>query len=158
VHPDSIRAVVARAEATGFNTLLVQVRGRGDAWYASSLEPRAIQLERIPLAFDPLALLLEEAQGRGLKVHAWVNLQLVASPFLPPVDPSHLFHAHPEWLAYPRALAEQALRRDPRDPALRAALVAWSQENSEQVEGIYVSPVNTEARAHKVRGLFHVEQ
>ena len=153
VHPDSIRAVVARAEAAGFNTLLVQVRGRGDAWYASGLEPRAIQLERMPPAFDPLALILEEARGRGLRVHAWVNLQLIASPFLPPVDESHLFHAHPEWLAYPEPLARQALGRDARDPVLREALMAWTREHSEQVEGIYASPVHPEARAHTVRVL-----
>ena len=30
-HPDSIKDMVARAHASGFNTLIVQVRGRGDA-------------------------------------------------------------------------------------------------------------------------------
>jgi uncharacterized lipoprotein YddW (UPF0748 family) len=153
VHPDSVRAAVRRADAAGFNTLLVQVRGRGDAWYASGLEPRAIQLERLPAAFDPLALLIDEARGRGLRVHAWVNLQLVASALLPPTDPRHVIHAHPEWLAYPRALAADALRRDPRDPRLLEALMAWTRENPEQVEGIYASPVHPEARRHTIRVL-----
>jgi uncharacterized lipoprotein YddW (UPF0748 family) len=112
-----------------------------------------MQLERMPTAFDPLALLIDEARARGLRVHAWVNMQLVASALLPPTDPLHLIYAHPEWLAYPRALAEQALRRDPRDPRLRDALMAWTRENPEQVEGIYASPVHPEARRHTVRVL-----
>jgi len=39
-HPDSIRAMVDRAADAGFNTLLVQVRGRGDAYYRSRWEPK----------------------------------------------------------------------------------------------------------------------
>ena len=38
-HPDSIRRMVERAARAGFNTLLVQVRGRGDAYYRSRWEP-----------------------------------------------------------------------------------------------------------------------
>ncbi len=38
--PDSIRAMVERAHDAGFNTLLVQVRGRGDAYYESRWEPK----------------------------------------------------------------------------------------------------------------------
>ena len=34
------RAVVEEAYGAGFNTLIVQVRGRGDALYHSTLEPR----------------------------------------------------------------------------------------------------------------------
>src|SRR3982751_5111455 len=52
--PDAIRQMVAAAQAGGFNTLLVQVRGRGDAYYASTLEPRAPELAGKP-DFDPLA-------------------------------------------------------------------------------------------------------
>ncbi|MGW8265276.1 MAG: hypothetical protein ACWGSQ_02845 [Longimicrobiales bacterium] len=40
-HPDSIRVMVERADRAGFNTLIVQVRGRGDAYYRSRWEPQA---------------------------------------------------------------------------------------------------------------------
>ena len=48
VHPDSVRAMVARAADAGFNTLLVQVRGRGDAttWGASSPERKGSRAGR----------------------------------------------------------------------------------------------------------------
>ena len=49
--PRSIGAVVQAARASGFNTLLVQVRGRGDAYFESTLEPRAD-----PLAGQPATL------------------------------------------------------------------------------------------------------
>ena len=39
--PAAIEGLVSSARASGFNTLVVQVRGRGDAYFASSLEPRA---------------------------------------------------------------------------------------------------------------------
>src|SRR5690606_39203711 len=39
--PAAIDALVSSARASGFNTLLVQVRGRGDAYFAGGLEPRA---------------------------------------------------------------------------------------------------------------------
>ena len=51
----SIDAVVRAAEAGGFNALLVQVRGRGEAYYRSDVEPRASDLDGQPMTFDPLA-------------------------------------------------------------------------------------------------------
>jgi uncharacterized lipoprotein YddW (UPF0748 family) len=145
-HPDSVRAVVRRAEAGGFNTLLVQVRGRGDAWYRSSLEPRALQLAHLPPDYDPLALLLEEAAPRGIQVHAWINVHVVASTELPPVDRMHLMHADPEWLALPRALAGELARISPRDPRYLEALVRWTRANATQVEGLYTSPAHPAVR------------
>src|SRR6186713_1990725 len=38
--PASITALVKTARDQGFNTLLVQVRGRADAYYTTELEPR----------------------------------------------------------------------------------------------------------------------
>src|SRR5256885_7783579 len=39
-----IQAMVKAAAENGFNTLIVQVRGRGDAFYRSRREPRAAEL------------------------------------------------------------------------------------------------------------------
>jgi uncharacterized lipoprotein YddW (UPF0748 family) len=78
ISPESIKQMVSAAEAGGFNTLLVQVRGRGDAYYAGTIEPRASELAARP-AFDPLAQVVEQAHAAGLKVHAWVAVNLVSS-------------------------------------------------------------------------------
>src|SRR5437763_6952454 len=52
--PLAVTRVVQHAKMNGLNTLFAQCRGRGDAYYTSSLEPRAASLEGAP-GFDPLA-------------------------------------------------------------------------------------------------------
>ena len=137
--PAAAREVVAQAAAGGFNTLIVQVRGRGDALYRSGLEPRPEFLTGQP-EFDPLQLVLEEARARGLAVHAWVNAYIVWGPVDAPLDPRHLVNAHPEWLAVPRALGRELYSMDPRDPAYVRRLIDYSADNIDVVEGLYASP------------------
>ena len=137
--PAAAREVVAQAAAGGFNTLIVQVRGRADALYRSALEPRPEFLTGQP-EFDPLQLVLEEARTRGLTVHAWVNAYLVWGPVDPPLHPGHLVNAHPEWLAVPRALGRELYHADPRDPAYVRRLIDYSAANIDVVEGLYASP------------------
>src|SRR5581483_10637168 len=69
--PAAIDAMVSRAKAGGFNTLLVQIRGRGDAYYQGSREPRAPALAA-NRSFDPLAMTIARAHDAGLQVHAWI--------------------------------------------------------------------------------------
>src|SRR4030095_180188 len=123
--PDKIRTMVSAAADNGFNTLIVQVRGRGDAYYKSRFEPRAIELKDHPPDFDPLALTIEEAHKRGLKVHAWLNTSLLANLDALPSDPSHVYNKHPEWLAVPKAVAAELYEMSPSDPAYRQKIVEW---------------------------------
>ena len=85
--PASIAALVRTARDQGFNTLLVQVRGRADAYYTTDLEPRSADLSRQPASFDPLAAVLTEAKASGIRVHAWVSLNLVSSAVELPAAP-----------------------------------------------------------------------
>lgn len=137
---DQIREMVRRTDEAGFNTLLVQVRGRGDAYYDSGVEPRSPWLGRSGRDFDPLAVLLDEAHRRGLEVHAWVVAQLVWGLSPLPDDPEHLTNRHPEWLSVPRALAEDLWDVDPADPAYVRALHAWAVEHGDRVEGLFADP------------------
>src|ERR1700674_602098 len=98
--PAAIEEMVTAARAGGFNTLLVQIRGRGDAYYLGGVEPRPAALISQP-NFDPLATTLSKAHGAGLAVHAWINVNLVAGLDLP-VAPAHIVYRHPEWLMVPR--------------------------------------------------------
>ena len=52
--PQAIISAVEMAKQGGFNTLIVQVRGRGDAFYESRYEPRPPLLAKQPASFDPL--------------------------------------------------------------------------------------------------------
>ncbi len=146
--PEKIIAMVEAAKANGFNTLIVQVRGRGDAYYRSRREPRAMELKDQPADFDPLALTLREAKQHGLKVHAWVNTSLLANLDALPTDAKHVYHKHPEWLAVPRPVAAELYRMRPGDPRYRERIVEWSKANRAELEGIYTGPANPKVRDH----------
>jgi uncharacterized lipoprotein YddW (UPF0748 family) len=146
--PEKIRTMVQSASANGFNTLIVQVRGRGDAYYRSRREPRATELKDQPADFDPLAVTLAEAKQLGLKVHAWLNTSLLANLDALPTDPKHVYNRHPEWLAVPRPIAAELYNMSPRDPRYRARIVEWSKVNRAELEGVYVGPANAKVREH----------
>jgi uncharacterized lipoprotein YddW (UPF0748 family) len=145
----SARAVVERASRAGFNTLLVQVRGRGDAYYASALEPRGAALTG-GSGFDPLAEIVHAAHARGMAVHAWMNVALVADATTAPSDPRHLVRGHPEALMVPRALAHELARLRPTDPRYVARLIEWTSANKSRVEGLYAAPWSPAVRERTV--------
>lgn len=146
--PKSIAAMVSAAKAAGFNTLLVQVRGRGEAFYTSAIEPRASELDAQPSSFDPLAQTIELAHAADLRVHAWVNVNLVASGTTLPRSDEHVALRHPGWLMLPKPLAASLRSVDPESPAYIGSLSRWTRAASEQVEGLYLSPLVPAARAH----------
>ncbi|MEP0767054.1 MAG: family 10 glycosylhydrolase [Fimbriimonadia bacterium] len=126
--PAKVTNLVRRAVDTGFNTLLVQVRGRGDSYFLGGTEPRAEDLAAQSSNFDPLAAVLDAAGKNGLSVHAWVNVNYVWSGNKLPLDPSHLVNAKPEWLA----MDSDGVR----------------PKTSGRVEGAYTCPSDPEVRAH----------
>ena len=149
--PEKIHRMVESAANAGFNTLIVQVRGRGDAYYRSRWEPRAVELKDQPPDFDPLELTIAEAHRRGLKVHAWLNTSLLANLDALPADPKHVYNAHPEWLAVPRAVAKELYSMSPRDALYRQRIVEWSKANRGELEGVYAGPANPKVREHIYR-------
>ena len=149
--PAAIATLVTTAHQQGFNTLLVQVRGRGDAYYTSALEPRSADLARQPLSFDPLAVVLAEARQRGIRVHAWVALNLVSSAAELPISPDHLVYRHPEWLMVPRPIAQEVARLDPSNPGYVGKIARWTRGASESVEGLYSTPLQPDAAAYAAR-------
>ena len=145
VHPDSVRAMVERAAGAGFNTLLVQVRGRGDAYYSGGIEPRADAIQHQP-EFDPLALTVREAHARGIEVHAWINVHLISSASVISRAPTHLVNARPGLLAVPRELAIELHGVDPASARYFERLVVHALTHPEGVEGLYTSPSSPEVK------------
>ncbi len=98
--PAEVDALVAAARAANFNALFVEVRKRGDAYYASRFEPRASDVQA---GFDPLAYLLvrahDENAGPRLEVHAWiVTYPIWNHRSTPPSPTNHPYRQHPDWL------------------------------------------------------------
>jgi uncharacterized lipoprotein YddW (UPF0748 family) len=154
VSPQEVDRVVDQAAAAGFNAVFVQVRGRGDAFYRSSLVPRSLLLERQPRGYDPLARLLARARQRRLQVHAWFNVLLTAH-FGQPLPKGHVLASHPEWAMVPRSAAQAAFSATgPR----RLELVMAAGREEGDVEGYYLSPSVPGVVAHlekAVRELAH---
>jgi uncharacterized lipoprotein YddW (UPF0748 family) len=148
VSPQAIEELVAAARDNGFNTLLVQVRGRGDAYYASAIEPRSTELQRQPLTFDPLATVLARGHAAGLSVHAWVNVNLISSAVDLPIARNHVVLRHPSWLMVPRDVAQDLARVQPESPAYVGRLARWTRTQLDEIEGLYASPAIPEAARH----------
>ena len=126
----AIDDLVADATTRGIHDAVVQVRGRGDAYYRSTLEPRAETLA--PDDFDPLGHLVRAGAAVGVRIHAWGNVFFVwsnADGHLPRTR-DHLVHRHPEWLLRPGGVRYL-------DPVGGAD---W--------EGIYIDPTKRGARDH----------
>ncbi|MBS1788058.1 MAG: family 10 glycosylhydrolase [Acidobacteria bacterium] len=149
--PQSVKEMVRRAKADGFTDLIVQVRGRGDAYYNSKIEPRADELAGQPTKFDPLALAVEEAHRVGLRVHAWINIYVVANIEELPESKAHLIYQHPEWLMVPREIAKELYAVDPKSPEYLQRLVEFTRANRIELEGLYTSPAHPEVKQNLVK-------
>ncbi len=145
--PAAVDTMVKAARAGGFNTLVIQVRGRADAYYSGGLEPQPLALATQPL-FDPLAAAITEAHAAGLRVHAWINVNLVAGANELPAARDHVIYRHPEWLMVPRLLAEGLASVDPRSPEYLGRLARYVRSQSATLEGLYLSPITDGAAAY----------
>ncbi len=73
-------AILDNLQRHHFNTVLFQVRARGEVFYDSKIEPMSSLIVSGGYgrsAFDPLAFVVEECHKRGLECHAW----MVTYPF-----------------------------------------------------------------------------
>lgn len=129
----AIEELLADAVTRGVRDLIVQVRGRGDAYYRSEIEPRAEAIADDGL--DPLGKLVRDAAAVGVRIHAWGNVFFVWShpERALPRDARHVVHAHPEWLLRPDGVRYL-------DPV---GGTDW--------EGIYADPSRADAREHTIR-------
>lgn len=91
--PQEIAELVAAATRANLNTLIVQVRRRGDALYTKGIEPPLDDPAYDP-SFDALAAVVEAAHAAGLQVHAWINAMPVWRDEAPPKDARHVFNRH----------------------------------------------------------------
>ncbi|MCR4401257.1 MAG: family 10 glycosylhydrolase [Firmicutes bacterium] len=121
----SVEKMVDLASKHNFNALFVQVNGRGEAYYTSSLVPRA---PRVHEGFDPLEFCIQRAHEAGLQVHAWINAFTVGEIGRRTYPPGHVLSRHPEWalvdeagvstLDYTKDMAEGELVSPMLDPAI----------------------------------------
>lgn len=91
--PEQVDKLIEDALNANLNTLIVQVRRRGDAYYNKSIEPRTEDPELAP-GFDALQYIIEKAHANQIEVHAWLNTLVAWNNDLPPQDPNHVWNLH----------------------------------------------------------------
>ncbi|MFQ6671885.1 MAG: glycoside hydrolase family 10 protein, partial [Candidatus Tectimicrobiota bacterium] len=95
--PEDIRLIMERARRVHFNVVFFQVRGNADAFYPSRYEPWGEELGGRNPGFDPLGVAIREAHGRGLELHAYLNVMTGWKGSAPPRSQRHLWRAHRAW-------------------------------------------------------------
>ena len=127
--------------AMGLNTVLAQVRPFGDALYPSAIFPWSsvcTGTQGLAPGFDPLAVLVEEAHARGLRLEAWLNpYRLALNDTVPGAfSTDNLATVHPEWVK--QAAGGQYL--DPSRQDVRDCIAAGVQEilDGYAVDGIHL--------------------
>lgn len=72
---EELTDILDKLYEANFNTILFQVRTRGDVFYPSSIEPFSAILTgtmgKSP-GYDPLGFVIEECHKRGMECHAWM--------------------------------------------------------------------------------------
>lgn len=98
--PDAIDAVIDTAVDIGADTLFVQVNGRMEAYYRSTLLPTAGD---VAPDFDPLDYVIRRAREAGIEVHAWINAFTAGMLTERPAHPDHVLNRRPDWVTVDRA-------------------------------------------------------
>ncbi|MGE4213619.1 MAG: glycoside hydrolase family 10 protein [Anaerotignaceae bacterium] len=90
-------------KAAGINTVIVQVRPKGDALYSSSLNPWSEVLTgtqgKNP-GYDPLEYMVQEVHKRGMEIHAWLNPYRISTSGtdVSALADGNIAKQHPDWL------------------------------------------------------------
>ncbi|MEG1133410.1 MAG: family 10 glycosylhydrolase [Cellulosilyticaceae bacterium] len=116
-------------QAIGINTVVVQIRPKGDALYQSSINPWSDVLTGIQgkyPGYDPMAFMIEEAHKRGMAFHAWLNPYRVttAGTDVNVLSSDHPARLNPSWtISY-----KDALYYNPELPEVKAHIVDTVEE------------------------------
>lgn len=95
--------ILDKLQEANFNTIMFQVRARGDLTYYSEIEPYSKYISGIlgkDPGYDVLQFAIDEAHKRGMELHAWfVTFNAYNGSTPPPSStPEHVVNAHPEYI------------------------------------------------------------
>jgi uncharacterized lipoprotein YddW (UPF0748 family) len=151
----SLEAIIDRAAAAHFNAVFVQIRGEGDAYYKSSLEPWSKRLSGVlgrDPGWDPLQVAIDRAHMHGMELHAYFNVfsAWTATTAVPAAEGpvQHALVAHPDWLA----VDSSGQNRDGEyrwfaqgNPAVHQHIVAVAREllANYDVDGLHLDRIRT---------------
>jgi uncharacterized lipoprotein YddW (UPF0748 family) len=91
--PQQVDQLIQDVLESNANTIFLQVRRRGDAFYLNSIEPKT-EDPFLQSGYDPLSDLIQKAHSANLQVHAWFAMMPIWNKTTPPKDPNHIFNVH----------------------------------------------------------------
>ena len=92
-----------QAQELGMNTVVVQVRPKGDAFYESEWNPWSAVLtgvQGLDPGYDPMAFMIKETHKRGMEFHAWMNPYRITTSGtdLSALSADNMARKHPDWI------------------------------------------------------------
>lgn len=92
-----------KAQEMGLNTVVVQVRPKGDAFYESELNPWSAVLtgvQGMDPGYDPMEFMIKETHKRGMEFHAWMNPYRITTSGtdLSVLSADHMARKHLDWI------------------------------------------------------------
>lgn len=92
-----------QAKEMGMNTVVVQIRPKGDAFYESELNTWSAVLTGVQgkdPGYDPMAFMIRETHKRGMEFHAWMNPYRITTSGtdLSALSADHIARKHPNWI------------------------------------------------------------
>ncbi len=98
---EEIINILDKLKGANFNTIMLQVRARGDLIYPSKIEPWAKsltgELGENP-GYDPLKFIITEVHKRGMEIQAWWNVYKVYGKGIPSESsPEHVVLKYPDF-------------------------------------------------------------
>lgn len=93
--PAQVDQLIKDVQASNANTIFLQVRRRGDAYYSKALEPKT-EDSFLQSNYDPLADVIQKAHSANpkIQVHAWFAMMPIWNKTTAPKDSNHIFNAH----------------------------------------------------------------
>ena len=110
-----------QAQTLGMNTVVVQVRPKGDAFYESEWNPWSAVLtgvQGVDPGYDPMGFMIEETHKRGMEFHAWMNPYRITTSGtdLAALSADNMARQHPDWiLTYNNAMYYNPANEDVKD-------------------------------------------
>jgi uncharacterized lipoprotein YddW (UPF0748 family) len=129
--------MIAFTEKARITDVFLQVRGRGDAYYTSTLASRA---EGLPEDWDPLAYVISKCRPKNIRIHLWLNVFYLWSSEKNPQRTDHLFYRHPDWSAVSQS----------NQSMMDEGVKTLSNKN---IEGIFISPASDEFKEYFIKVL-----
>lgn len=141
---ENIDKIILKMKDYGFNTAIVQVRGLSDVLYKSKMEPQADEIEE---GLDPLQYFIDQAKLEGIRVQAWLNVNMLSKPsFIEKFSKAdtHLSVKKPEWVL-----------RDKEG----ISMLSYKQDQLEAdwMDGAYANPADKDWRKYFLRIVAEVQ-